>query len=202
MFIKEVFDVSKSSTVTPGKAALNWILLGVPVLFIAGFFMHNIYEWSGKSAIAGIFAPVNESTWEHLKLTFWPTLLWWIAGFILFNKDGRISANQWFTSCTVAELVCPVVILCFYYTYTGAFGIDSLILDIFSLFLALTMAQGLAHHFYKYAHLKGYNLYVSFALLILIAITFAVLTFVPPHIPLFKDSTTGKYGILSFLPFK
>ena len=157
--------------------------------------MHNIYEWSGKSTIVGIFAPVNESVWEHLKLTFWPMLLWWILGFIVLGKINQIPASQWFTSCTVAQLVCPLVILCFHYTYTGAFGIKSLILDIFSLLLGLAVAQGLAYHVYKYARFNENFLYVSVAILILMAVTFTVFTFVPPHVPLFQDSTTGKYGI-------
>ena len=187
--------VSKSLVITSRNAAQHWILLGIPVLFIIGFFMHYIYEWSGNSTIVGIFAPVNESVWEHLKLTFWPMLIWWIAGYIILSKNNNISASQWFTSCTVAELVCPLVVLCFYYTYTGAFGIESLILDIFSLFLGVAVAQGLALHVYKYARFSLYCLYISAAIIILLAVTFTVFTFAPPHFPLFMDSVTGKYGI-------
>ena len=175
--------------------AQNWILLGIPVLIIIGCLMHFVYEWSGNALIVGIFAPINESVWEHLKLTFWPMLIWWIAGYFILGKNNKISANQWFTSCVVAELVCPLVILCFYYTYTGALGIESLILDIFSLFLGVAVAQCLALHVYKYAKFSEYCLYISITILILLAIAFTVFTFAPPYIPLFKDSLTGKYGI-------
>ncbi|WP_242657980.1 DUF6512 family protein [Lachnoclostridium phytofermentans] len=187
--------MSKSSVTTSKNSPQNWILLGIPILFIIGFFMHYIYEWSGNSLIVGIFAPINESVWEHLKLTFWPMLIWWIAGYIILGKKNNISASQWFTSCTVAELICPLVVLCFYYTYTGALGIESLILDIFSLFLGIAVAQGLALHVYKYARFSQYCLYISVAILILLAVTFTVFTFAPPLFPLFKDSVTGKYGI-------
>lgn len=187
--------MDKFLVVTSRNADVYWILPGIPILFIIGFFMHNIYEWSGNSTIAGIFAPVNESVWEHLKLTFWPLLVWWITGYIILGKNNRISASQWFTACTVAELVCPLVILCFYYSYTGAFGVESLILDIFSLFLGLALAQGLALHVYKYARFNLYFLDISAVILILLAVAFTVFTFDPPHFPLFKDSVTGKYGI-------
>lgn len=187
--------MSKSSAITSKNAAQYWILTGIPVLFVIGFFMHNIYEWSGNSTIVGIFAPVNESVWEHLKLTFWPMLIWWIAGYIILGKSNKTSASQWFTSCNIAELVCPLVVLCFYYTYTGAFGIESLILDIFSLLLGVTVAQCLALHVYKYARCRWYCLYISVSILILLAVTFTVFTFNPPHFPLFMDSVTGKYGI-------
>lgn len=176
-------------------SAQNWILLGIPILCIASCLMHFVYEWSGNSLIVGIFAPTNESIWEHLKLTFGPILIWWFVGYFILGKYNKISANQWFTSCVVAELVCPLAILSFYYTYTGAFGIESLILDIFLLFLGVAVAQGLAFHVYKYAKLQTYCLYINFAILLLLAIAFIVFTFAPPHLPLFKDSLTGKYGI-------
>lgn len=188
-------DVSKSSVATSKNSVQYWILLGIPILFIIGFFMHFIYEWSGNSLIVGIFSPVNESIQEHLKLTFWPMLIWWIAGYIILGKKNSISVSQWFTLCTVTELICPLVVLCFYYTYTGAFGIESLILDIFSLFLSIAVAQGLALHVYKYARFNRYCLYISVTILILLAVAFTIFTFAPPHIPLFKDSVTGKYGI-------
>ncbi|MGE5328251.1 MAG: DUF6512 family protein [Deltaproteobacteria bacterium] len=175
--------------------AKSWILLGIPVLFVIGSLMHFAYEWSGNSIIVGIFAPVNESVWEHLKLAFWPILAWWILGYILLGNNNMISTSQWFTSCVVSEIVSMVTILAFYYTYTGALGIESLILDIFSLFLGIALGQILAFHVYKYAKLNHYWLYISIAILIFIAVTFVVFTFIPPHIPLFKDSSTGRYGI-------
>ena len=187
--------MSEPSVKTSKNAAQCWILSGIPLLFIIGFFMHYIYEWSGNSLIAGIFAPVNESIWEHLKLTFWPMLIWWIAGYIILRKRNDVSAGQWFSSCATAELACPLVVLCFYYTYTGALGIESLILDIFSMLFGIAAAQVLALHVYKNARFSHYCLYISVAILILLAVAFTVFTFAPPHIPLFMDSLTGTYGI-------
>ena len=37
-----------------------------------GVLFHFMYEWTGENAIAGLFFPINESTWEHLKLIFFP----------------------------------------------------------------------------------------------------------------------------------
>jgi hypothetical protein len=189
------FDVSRIASQNSSNPEQNWILLGIPVLGVVGCLMHFVYEWSGNSLIVGIFAPTNESLWEHLKMTFLPMLIWWLAGYFIIEKNYTIHANQWFTSCTIAELACPLVILSFYYTYTGALGIESLILDIFSLFLGVAVAQGLALHVYKHVKFIYYCIYISIAMLILLIIAFTVFTFAPPHIPLFKDSLTGKYGI-------
>jgi hypothetical protein len=193
--IKVVICVSKLKFFTSSKPAQTWIILGIPVLFIIGSLMHFAYDWSGESTIVGIFAPVNESVWEHLKMTFWPMLIWWFVGYFILTKRSTISASQWFVSCTVAEIVCPLVIVSFYYNYTGAFGIESLILDIFSLFLGIASGQLMALHVYKYAkHTKSLFPF-AIAILLFMALAFTVFTFYPPQIPLFMDSTTGKYGI-------
>lgn len=176
----------KVKSLTSSNPAQTWILLGIPVLLIVGCLMHFVYEWSGNSTIVGVFAPTNESVWEHLKMTFWPILIWWLVGYFILNKSNRISSTQQFVSCAVAELVCPLVIVSFYYTYTGALGIESLILDIFSLFLGVFLAQGLAHHVYKYTKPSLYCLYISILILVLLAIAFTVFTFHPPHLPLFN----------------
>lgn len=155
--------------------------------------MHFVYAWSGNLTVVGIFAPTNESVWEHLKMTYWPMLIWWFLGYFIYRNC--ISATQWIVSCAVAELVCLLVILSFYYTYTGALGIESLILDIFSLVLGVISGQGLALHVYNHGKFSYCCLYYAIAFLIILAIAFVIFTFIPPHIPLFKDSQTGKYGI-------
>ena len=157
--------------------------------------MHFAFDWSGNLTIVGIFAPVNESIWEHLKMSFWPMLIWWFAGYFLLNLRNTISAPQWFVSCAVAELVCLLVIVSFYYTYTGALGIESLILDIFSLFLGIAVGQIIGLHIFKYAQTNNNSLFFALAVLTLLAVAFIVFTFVPPHIPLFEDALTGQYGI-------
>jgi hypothetical protein len=173
----------------------RYILLSIPVLFIVGSLMHFIYEWSGSLTLAGLFAPVNESVWEHLKLSFWPILAWWFAGYFILRKNNKILINKWIVLCAVSEITCILVIVSFYYTYTGALGIESVILDIFSLFLGIAIAQVLALHLYKHSEFPNYCLYSAIVLLVILAAAFIVFTFIPPHIPLFKDSTTGNYGI-------
>jgi hypothetical protein len=80
--------------------------------------MHYVYAWSGRKTMIGIFAPINESVWEHLKMTFWPVILWWLIGYFIIKN---IAFAQWLVLCAAAVLICPIVILSFYYTYK-AFG--------------------------------------------------------------------------------
>jgi hypothetical protein len=193
--MREVIFMIKSNPLQIKNPAHNWILWGILILSIVGSIMHFVYEWSGNSTLVGIFAPINESVWEHLKLTFWPMLIWWVIGYFIYYKRNGIPVVQWFVSCTVAQLVCPLVILSFYYIYIGALGIESLMLDIFSLYLGVAAGQVFALHIYRYAELKLCWLFGAIIVLIILATAFIVFTFVPPHVPLFMDSLTGKYGI-------
>ena len=46
------------------------------VISIVGTLLHFLYEMSGHNKIAAIFAAVNESTWEHIKIALTPMFLW------------------------------------------------------------------------------------------------------------------------------
>lgn len=175
--------------------AEKWILFGIPVLIIVGSLMHFLYDWTGKLAVVGIFAPVNESIWEHLKLTFWPMVLWWFVWYFVSGRKNAVSSRKWFPSAAASIIACPFVIMAFFYTYTGALGIESLVLDIFSMILGIILGQFLALHIYIYSTFNRLAICIPFIILILMAAAFTIFTFAPPHIPLFLDGPTLTYGI-------
>ena len=45
---------------------------------ISGVLLHFAYEWSDNNTFVGLFSAVNESTWEHLKLVFFPSLIYFL----------------------------------------------------------------------------------------------------------------------------
>ena len=53
-----------------------WELGGFLFTGALGTLLHFVYEWSGGSALAACVSAVNESTWEHMKLLFFPMLLY------------------------------------------------------------------------------------------------------------------------------
>lgn len=171
----------------------KWLLLGVPALSIIGSIMHFVYDVTGHIALIGIFAAVNESIWEHLKLILFPMIGWWCIYYVLNAKKYNINKEKWFFATVIALISSMLTLIAFYYTYTQAFGIESLALDIFDLLLSVTAGQCLGLHIYK--HGKGIKVHVSICILAIIIVAFVLFTFVPPHIPLFKDSESGLYGI-------
>jgi len=160
----------------------KYLIIGIPILFVIGSIFHYIYEWSGNNILVGLISPVNESIWEHLKLTLLPMVAYWLL-YIPISKNLNI--EKWTFSLLLAILTSMLTIISFYYAYTGVFGIDSLILDIFSLFLGITAGQLLGSHFYTY----GFSIpkLISILALITLFVIFAQFTISPPNLPIFKN---------------
>ena len=93
------------------------ILLGIPIIFLLSVPLHFAYEFSGNNSIVGIFTPVNESIWEHLKLSFYPMLIWWFISFIILTRKIKISAPNWSVSCAFSLIASPVIIVAILYKY-------------------------------------------------------------------------------------
>ncbi len=107
---------------------LQFIIIG-----IVGALWHFIYEWSGENTLVGIIAPINESVWEHLKLLFFPTLIYSAVEYLLL-KD---KPENYIPAITAALFSGMLTIVVFFYTYTGILGFDVSVLDILSFYIAL-----------------------------------------------------------------
>ncbi|MBS4539013.1 hypothetical protein GOQ27_11110 [Clostridium sp. D2Q-11] len=175
------------------RSVKNSIIKSIFILFIAGSILHFIYDLSGQNIIVGLFAPVNESVWEHNKLAVLPIILWWTIYYVRNKRKNRINKRKWFTGALVSVLVSIGTIPVLHYFFKGAFGVKSLVVDIIIFLLALLFGQLLG--FYLYNHSRGLNPYISIGLIILIILIFIIFTLYPPHLPLFRDGPTGKYGI-------
>jgi hypothetical protein len=153
--------------------------------------MHFAYGLSGNHALVGIIAPVNESVFEHLKMVL-PLVLWWSIYYVCRGDKYNINKDKWFWACAVS-LVCSILTIpIIAYTYRNAFGIESVVFDIFILLFAIAVGQIIGIHVYRYG--KGVCFGTSLAIIVLIVVVFVVFTFWPPHLPIFQDGNTGGYG--------
>lgn len=100
-------------------------------LFISflGVFLHFAYDLSGQNPIVAAFSAVNESTWEHLKLFYYPMLLLTIFELLRFKKEFLtfLSAR---TLATISGLLFITIV---FYTFWGFSGklIDFINISIF-----------------------------------------------------------------------
>ena len=60
-------------------------LLGLGFTSVFGTLLHYLYDWSGSALWLAPFSGVNESTWEHMKLLFWPMFIYAMIQWIFFR---------------------------------------------------------------------------------------------------------------------
>ncbi len=172
------------------KELIVWELFGFLFVIVVGTLLHFTYQWSGKCPAAGYFSPVNESTWEHLKLIFMPMLLYSIVEYLAIGRNSKgLPAAK-----AIGIMLGMLTIITVFYTYTGVIGTHYLPLDIITFLLGVTVAFVSSWRILQNMHIsKGAQIAVLL-LLGVIAVCFVVFTDYAPQIALFKDPVTGTYG--------
>lgn len=170
----------------------KWYIVGTVFIILFGTLLHFLYEWSGENPCVGIFGAVNESTWEHLKLLFWPAFFFSIPEYICIGKDY----NNYITAKAVSFYVGILLIISLFYTYTGIVGDNCLVMDILIFIISVIISQYIGYKIMTSdSDVSEEVNIISMILITLLALAFTVFTFNPPKIPLFKDPISGRYGI-------
>lgn len=157
---------------------------------VVGTLLHFLFDWAGQNIVAGLFSAVNESIWEHMKLVFFPMFVFALLQYRFLGKDVPGFWCVKLAGIGLALLLIPIL----YYTYTGALGISADWFNVAIFFIAAGAAFWLETRLFARERSCRIPPAVAFALLCLIALAFVVLTFFPPHVPLFQDPLTGTYG--------
>lgn len=186
----------RQESVSKRPSFITWMLLGIPIVFIIAAPLHFLYDWSGQIKLIAPFVPVSESPWEHLKLIFWPLLIWWLVGYLTLGKKERFPFPRAAVICVISEVVSLMMILFIFYTYTGALGIESLVVDIASMLVALLIAIPLSIHVGNKTSPGGFSGLIAILIVAALASAFVYFTFHAPHLPLFLDKNSGTYGIM------
>lgn len=184
---------------------------------ILGVLAHFAYDFFGQNVIAALIFPISESTWEHLKLLYFPMLLCLVvcAGFLSPERPpsaGSIEAGRYhvFKCCYITGMcaglfggVLSIIVL--YYTLTGVLGYNIDWLNIVVFVVAVLLAY---FCFYRFASASLSNTYffhnrqnrgkkdsacaglpvwLAVAAIAVLGILFFVFTFYIPPIQLFKN---------------
>lgn len=167
-----------------------WQMIGFGVTALAGSLLHYFYVWSNGSLWVAGFSAVNESTWEHMKLAFYPMFIFAIIESFFFKEYG----NFWLVKLK-GTLIALILIPVIFYTYGGVIGTPPAWVNILIFFIALGTAFLYEAKQLKYPKAKHKSELLPFVGLCVIFVLFVLFTFFPPHIGIFKDPITGNYGI-------
>lgn len=167
-----------------------WQVAGFLFTSILGTFLHFLFDLSDHSVIAAIFSAVNESIWEHMKLIYYPMLLFALIEFQFRGKDHKAFWCIKLVGILFGLTLIPVL----YYTYTGIFGVSVDLLNITIFFLSAGLAFWVESKLFQKENGCCLSSRTSFILICMIGVVFTLLTFFTPEIPFFKDPVTGSYG--------
>lgn len=160
------------------------MILGTVFVLITGTISHFIYDWSGQNYILGLIFPTNESTWEHMKLVFFPTLL------CAFFLNRRLMADY---PCITSALLASILLGTFlipvlFYSYSGILGNHFLWLDIAVFAFSVILAFWASYRLTLSCRAKDYgNLFRLLVLVVLLCFLF--FTYHAPALGLFADPT-------------
>ena len=171
------------------KSIPGWQIAGFLFTSVVGTLLHFLFEWTGENTVVGLFSAVNESIWEHMKLVYVPMFF-----FALIQKRFADDGNFWCVKL-MGMVTALALIPGLYYTYTGALGISADWFNIAIFFLAAGAAYYLENILFQRMIACPVKPAIAFGTLILIGVLFGIFTFYPPHIPLFANPGTGKFGI-------
>lgn len=175
----------------PSKIILNWQIFGTVFMIIVGSLLHFAFKWSNYSIFVGIFTPVNESVWEHLKLGFTSLLIFSIIEYPFIKNY----ANNYFLAKALGILCLELIIVVFFYLYTSYTRRSILFIDIFLYIVGCIACQIICYKLLTMKSLSKTSINIGIILLIINAAAFILFTFIPPRLPLFLDSQTKSYGI-------
>ncbi len=167
-----------------------WQLVGFAVTSLGGTLLHFLYDWLDGAVWIAPFSGVNESTWEHMKLLFWPMFIFAVIQSFFFKGYENFLCVK-LRGILLGLSLIPVL----FYTYNGVIGKSPDWINIAIFFIAAAVA-----YIYETRQLNSEasrcrSQGLAFILLCAIAILFIVFTFLTPEIDIFKDPLTNTYGI-------
>lgn len=158
-------------------------LIAFFVIGILGAISHFVYEWSGENQILGYFFAVNESTWEHLKLLFFPTVVFSFIEYIFVKKEVK----NYVPSVVISLIVGILSIIVLFYSYKGFLGygvdfINILIYYISVIIMLIVKNKIIDSEKFESSSSSLFFLFLGF----LITLLFIFFTYNPPTLAVFK----------------
>ena len=167
-----------------------WQLMGFAITALGGTLLHFLYDWLGEALWIAPFSGVNESTWEHMKLLFWPVFLFAVVQSFFF-RDRREYWCVKLREILLGLALIPVI----FYTYNGVVGKSPDWLNIAIFFISAAAVYIYETKLFDSGKATCASPKPAVAILALIALLFVVFTFLTPEIGVFRDPVTGTYGI-------
>lgn len=166
------------------------LIVETVVVTVVGSLLHFTYDWSKENKFVAIFAAVNESTWEHIKLALSGIFLCTLVDVWFLGENP----NYWLAR-SVSFVVPVVVIPLLFYGYRSFVKHSILPVDISIFVVAAFLSTLVFVEVLQLPAVGEWSQILSMIISIVIIAAYLLLTRFPLHHNfLFKDPITGKYG--------
>ena len=176
-------------------------IVAIVIISLVGTLAHFLYDISHHNKIIGLFAAVNESTWEHIKIALTPTLLWSLVDGLLYGQMPNYFLGK------LVSLVVPVVVIpVIFYGYRAFAKKSILVIDILMFYVAITLSQFAMVWILELPAIPFWAQYLSCIGVFAFFGAYMLLTLLPLRMFMFLDPITNRYGFKAhsdkFNPFK
>lgn len=158
----------------------HYTILGIIFVLVTGTLSHFVYGLSGNNFILGFFFPISESTWEHMKLCFFPMLLYSLYMNAKARQDYPCVTSALLFGILLGTFLIPVI----FYTYSGILGNHFLPLDIAAFIASVLFAFAAIYRYSLSCRLVPYTPLLKIAVFLMI-VCFLVFTYLPPDLGIF-----------------
>ncbi len=176
------------------KHLKRYTIIGIIFYLITGTLSHYLYDWTGNNYIVGLFKPINESIGEHMKLLFFPMLLYSLFIILKVKKIYSCITSSLCYGILTGTLLIPI----FFYAYTSILGKDIFILDIGIFILSIIIAFWLSYKLTLSCRLEPHTLLLC-CLVCILLICFILFTYQPPSARIFEDPAISQ-NLFSNIP--
>ncbi len=165
-------------------------IIGILFVLITGSVFHFLYDWTGKNPVVGLFTPVNESIWEHMKLLFFPMLSYALVLIFRYRENYPCLISALCLGILSGTFLIPAL----FYSYTSLLGKDIFILDIATFLVSVILSFWLSYKLTLSCRLKSFSLCLCLLVCILF-ICFLRFTYRPPNLAIFEDPLSTGYSV-------
>lgn len=166
------------------------LYIGMIIIALVGTFLHFLYEISGHNKFVAIFAAVNESTWEHIKICMTPTILWSLYDGYVYGLNSNYIIGK-----SLCLLTIIVLIPALFYLYSTFTKKSILPIDVICFYITVISSQQIFKYFINLEALPFIYTYLCSILLFLEIGAYFFLTFNPLKNFIFEDPISHKYGL-------
>ncbi|MBR3840079.1 MAG: hypothetical protein IKM20_02970 [Erysipelotrichales bacterium] len=175
------------------KSFEQYELIGFFAVVVLGIAFHSLYELTSESIIVGLICPINESIWEHLKLLFYPYLIYLIFEiYTTKNTYSQLIIYKFYSVC-----LGMLTILILHYTYSGIIGKTYIIADISTFIISVAVSFFTSYYLIIHDTENKQTTKLGILLFIIMSLVFTFFTFYQPDLPLFE--APNKLSIISLL---